>query len=63
MLGEEYYYPEWSVQLGWYLTLSSVICIPLYALYKFRKTRGGWKRVRFGNKVDLSEIINFFHRD
>ena len=45
MLGEEYYYPPWGVQLGWVLTGSSVICIPLYMVYKFSKTRGGCKRV------------------
>uniref|UniRef100_A0A182JJ82 Transporter n=1 Tax=Anopheles atroparvus TaxID=41427 RepID=A0A182JJ82_ANOAO len=35
MLGEEYKYPEWSVAAGWTLTLSSVLCIPTYVIYKF----------------------------
>ncbi|XP_061516456.1 sodium-dependent serotonin transporter [Anopheles gambiae] len=35
MLGEEYEYPEWSVAAGWALTLSSVLCIPTYMVYKF----------------------------
>lgn len=45
MLGDEYAYPDWAVPLGWVLTLSSVICIPLYMIYKFDKTRGSFKRV------------------
>ncbi|KFB51150.1 AGAP010621-PA-like protein [Anopheles sinensis] len=40
MLGEEYKYPEWSVAAGWTLTLSSVLCIPTYAIFKFLKTPG-----------------------
>ncbi|CAO1336167.1 unnamed protein product, partial [Diamesa hyperborea] len=44
MLGDEYQYPEWSTTLGWVLTLSSVMCIPIYMIYKFNKTRGNFKR-------------------
>ncbi|XP_049543532.1 sodium-dependent serotonin transporter [Anopheles darlingi] len=40
MLGEEYEYPEWSVAAGWVLTLSSVLCIPTYVIYKFLKSPG-----------------------
>lgn len=47
MLGEEYYYPSWAVPLGWVLTASSVMCIPLYMIYKFDKSRGSFKRVKF----------------
>lgn len=45
MLGEEYKYPDWAVPLGWVLTGSSVMCIPLYMIYKFDRTRGSFKRV------------------
>ncbi|EAT42921.1 AAEL005581-PA [Aedes aegypti] len=41
MLEGEYKYPEWSVAAGWMLTLSSVLCIPLYVIYKFMKSDGG----------------------
>ncbi|XP_070495246.1 sodium-dependent serotonin transporter [Chironomus tepperi] len=44
MLGDEYDYPDWAFPLGWVLTLSSVICIPLYMIYKFDKSRGSFKR-------------------
>ncbi|XP_053670372.1 sodium-dependent serotonin transporter [Anopheles nili] len=43
MLGEEYEYPEWSVAAGWVLTLSSVLCIPTYMIYKFLKNPGNCK--------------------
>ena len=35
MLGEEYKYPEWSIKVGWAVTCSSVMCIPMYMIYKF----------------------------
>lgn len=40
MLGTEYYYPEWSIKVGWVLTCSSIMCIPLYIIYKFIITPG-----------------------
>lgn len=40
MLGEEYQYPEWSIALGWILTLSSTLCIPIYIVYKILITPG-----------------------
>ncbi|XP_055622909.1 sodium-dependent serotonin transporter [Toxorhynchites rutilus septentrionalis] len=41
MLEGEYQYPEWSIAAGWMLTLSSVLCIPLYVIYKFMISDGG----------------------
>ncbi|XP_055317230.1 sodium-dependent serotonin transporter [Sitodiplosis mosellana] len=40
MLGEEYEYPDWSIALGWALTLSSILCIPTYIIYKILITPG-----------------------
>ncbi|KAJ8959470.1 hypothetical protein NQ318_022167 [Aromia moschata] len=49
MLGSEYAYPEWSLQVGYVLTASSIICIPLYIIYKFATTPGSlvqrWKMI------------------
>ncbi|XP_055538311.1 sodium-dependent serotonin transporter [Wyeomyia smithii] len=42
MLEGEYKYPEWSVAAGWVLTLSSVLCIPLYVIYKFMISDGSF---------------------
>ncbi|KAG4066627.1 hypothetical protein HA402_007263 [Bradysia odoriphaga] len=47
MLGEEYYYPEWSTAVGWILTMSSILCIPAFIIYKFLRTPGGFShRIR-----------------
>jgi solute carrier family 6 (neurotransmitter transporter, serotonin) member 4 len=53
MLEGEYKYPPWAYPLGWVLTLSSVICIPLYMIYKFDRTRGSFKR------VSLIKVLKF----
>lgn len=45
MLGEEYIYPEWSIVVGWILTLSSILCIPIYIIYKILITPGTIKQV------------------
>lgn len=42
MLGKEYKYPSWSLYVGYLLTASSIICIPLYILYKFAITPGSF---------------------
>ncbi|KAL4656139.1 sodium- and chloride-dependent glycine transporter 1 isoform X1 [Arapaima gigas] len=36
----EYIYPGWSLVIGFCMALSSVICIPLYALYKIATSDG-----------------------
>lgn len=40
MLGNQYKYPEWGYKVGWVLTASSIVCIPLYIIYKFAITPG-----------------------
>ncbi len=40
-----YKYPSWALAFGWFLSLSSLICIPLYALIAFFKTKGSFKTV------------------
>ena len=41
-----YKYPTWALGLGWFLSLSSLVCIPLYAIVAFLKTKGSFKNVR-----------------
>jgi len=36
----EYVYPLWGYVIGWLLALSSMICIPLWMLYKLSTTEG-----------------------
>lgn len=42
MLGQEYKYPDWSTSVGWALTCSSIMCIPLYMIYRFCISTGGF---------------------
>jgi solute carrier family 6 serotonin transporter-like protein 4 len=37
---EGYIYPNWSIVVGWLITLSSLCCIPFYAIYLFFTTEG-----------------------
>lgn len=30
----DYVYPTWAISIGFLMALSSVICIPIYAIYK-----------------------------
>ncbi|PNF22061.1 Sodium-dependent serotonin transporter [Cryptotermes secundus] len=40
MLQGEYTYPAWTIMVGWALTASSLLCIPLYIVYKLIITPG-----------------------
>ncbi|KAG5893170.1 hypothetical protein JTB14_000430 [Gonioctena quinquepunctata] len=44
MLGTEYTYPEWSLKVGYVLTASSIMCIPLYIVYRFAIMPGNFKQ-------------------
>jgi solute carrier family 6 serotonin transporter-like protein 4 len=45
MLQGEYTYPAWTIMVGWMLTASSLICIPLYIVYKLIITPGNIMQV------------------
>ncbi|KAJ8249699.1 hypothetical protein COCON_G00229150 [Conger conger] len=36
----EYVYPWWGYAVGWLLALSSIVCVPLWVLYKVCTTKG-----------------------
>lgn len=40
-----YKYPQWALKFGWLLSISSFICIPIYAIYKFIATGGSIQEV------------------
>lgn len=40
-----YEYPPWGYMLGWLMALSSMVCIPLYAIFILLKTKGPLKQV------------------
>ncbi|XP_039564074.1 sodium- and chloride-dependent betaine transporter isoform X4 [Passer montanus] len=39
-----YEYPPWGYTLGWLMALSSMVCIPLYAIFILLKTKGPLKQ-------------------
>ena len=38
-----YVYPFWGICFGWFLALSSMSCVPAYALYALFREKGNWK--------------------
>ncbi|XP_034256054.1 sodium-dependent serotonin transporter isoform X2 [Thrips palmi] len=38
-------YPPWAISVGWVLTASSLLCIPVYIIYKFSITSGNCSQV------------------
>uniref|UniRef100_A0A670YHV7 Transporter n=1 Tax=Pseudonaja textilis TaxID=8673 RepID=A0A670YHV7_PSETE len=43
---KKYVYPWWGDTVGWLLALSSMICIPLWIIYKLSTIKGSLKEVR-----------------
>ncbi len=39
MLTDRSLYPQWSISVGWALTASSLLCIPVYVVYKISSRR------------------------
>ncbi|CAF97733.1 unnamed protein product, partial [Tetraodon nigroviridis] len=48
-LYNDYIYPGWSLAIGFAMALSSVICIPIYAIYKVARSPGATFRERLKN--------------
>lgn len=45
--GLHYTYPWWGQSLGWLMALSSMLCIPGYAIWKYQTTPGTFSEVCF----------------
>lgn len=45
----EYVYPWWGYALGWLLALSSMVCIPLWIVYKMSMAKGSLREVSDAN--------------
>uniref|UniRef100_A0A8C3H358 Transporter n=1 Tax=Corvus moneduloides TaxID=1196302 RepID=A0A8C3H358_CORMO len=43
---KKYVYPWWGDTLGWLLALSSMVCIPLWVVYKLSTIKGSLREVR-----------------
>ncbi|XP_046679787.1 sodium-dependent serotonin transporter-like [Homalodisca vitripennis] len=55
MLAGDYVYPEWSINMGWLLTASSISCIPVYIIYKFLITPGSCFKTQTGSNEGAAE--------
>uniref|UniRef100_A0A8C1NB62 Transporter n=1 Tax=Cyprinus carpio TaxID=7962 RepID=A0A8C1NB62_CYPCA len=42
---DDYVFPDWSNIVGWFIALSSMLCVPIYAIYKFLTLPGTFKEV------------------
>ena len=42
---EDYHYPDWAMVVGWLVTCSSIIPIPIYFLWRFLTSKGNMKEV------------------
>lgn len=40
---DEYVFPSWANVIGWALAMSSMLCVPVYALYKFLSVPGTFR--------------------
>ncbi|XP_047598540.1 sodium- and chloride-dependent betaine transporter isoform X2 [Lutra lutra] len=39
-----YVYPPWGYSIGWFLALSSMVCVPLFVIVSLLKTQGSFKK-------------------
>lgn len=54
----DYTYPVWGEIIGWFLALSSMLCIPGYAIYIYLITDGTFsERCQSIFRPDVTEII------
>uniref|UniRef100_A0A8C4FC20 Transporter n=1 Tax=Dicentrarchus labrax TaxID=13489 RepID=A0A8C4FC20_DICLA len=54
----EYVYPWWGYVIGWLLALASMVCIPLWMVYKISTTQGTFREVSVGPRdYGVNELI------
>ncbi|KAK2085070.1 Sodium-dependent noradrenaline transporter [Saguinus oedipus] len=46
---DDYIFPPWANWVGWGISLSSMVLVPIYIIYKFLSTQGSlWERLAYG---------------
>uniref|UniRef100_T1J2K8 Transporter n=1 Tax=Strigamia maritima TaxID=126957 RepID=T1J2K8_STRMM len=50
---ENYIYPPWAIAVGWVMTMSSLMWIPIYIIYYVIATPGSFKQVKHVLKTNL----------
>ena len=59
-IGGEYFYPDWAIAMGWCITATSFLPIPLFALYNVYKAKAdGLWNVSMANTLKSSENVAF----
>ena len=57
-IGGEYFYPDWAIAMGWCITATSFLPIPLFALYNVYKAKAdGLWNVSMANTLKSSEKL------
>ena len=55
---DDYHYPDWANTVGWCITFSSVICIPIVGLFKIARAEGSlWARISQLTTVRCQDVI------
>ena len=63
-IGGEYFYPDWAIAMGWCITATSFLPIPLFALYNVYKAKAdGLWNVSMANTLKSSENVAFYKVD
>ena len=55
---DDYIFPAWANVLGWCITFSSVVCIPIVGLFKIARAEGSlWARLSQLTTVRCQDMI------
>jgi hypothetical protein len=55
---DSYVFPEWSIAVGWILTTSSLMWIPIYMVYKLIITPGSFMEVLYAEpSISLQGVL------
>lgn len=57
----DYIYPTWAISIGFLMALSSVICIPIYAIYKVCRSEGDTLLEVGGQELDPPPALSKSH--
>jgi len=57
---KDYLYPWWGEMIGWFMALSSMLVIPIYAVYYLITTPGSLKKVFFYSTIQNQAPFAYF---
>ena len=61
---DDYHYPDWANTVGWCITFSSVVCIPIVGLFKIARAEGSlWARISQLTTVRCQDLIATFSQN